>query len=69
MFTAAEAQISGSAPQGYLTYDNNKGGTMVATARNSNLYYLQPQAGCKADASLQNWQQLEAGLKTLLSDK
>jgi hypothetical protein len=58
-----------SAPLGYLTYDNDKGGVMVATARNSSLYYLQPQAGCNADVSLRNWQVLQSGLRTLASDK
>jgi len=58
-----------TAPLGYLTYDSDKGGSMVAIARNSNLYYLQPQAGCKASATLQDWQSLETALKSLVSDK
>jgi hypothetical protein len=65
---AAGCSLS-SAPLGYLTYDNDKGGTVVANARNSNIYYLAPTGGtCKAAASLQNWQALESSLKTSVSD-
>ena len=66
---AAGCSLS-SAPLGYLTYDNDKGGTLVANARNSDLYYLAPTTGtCKAAASLQNWQALESSLKTSVSDQ
>ena len=55
-----------SAPLGYLTYDSDKGGAIVATARNQNLYYLQPTGVCKAEASLQNWQALESSLRSII---
>lgn len=59
-----------SAPLGYLTYDNNKGGTLVANVRNSNLYYLSPTAGsCAAAPSLQTWQALESSLRSAVSDQ
>jgi hypothetical protein len=41
-----------SAPLGTLTYDTDKGGDIVARVGTQNLYYLQPKAGCKADAAI-----------------
>lgn len=55
-----------SAPLGYLTYDNNKGGVVVAHARGSDLYYLKPTVQC--GGTLQDWAGLQKALKTIISD-
>jgi len=56
-----------SAPLGYLTYDSDKGGTKVASARGSNLYYLEPDTKCSAVTSSE-LNSLKAALKSLVSD-
>ncbi len=57
-----------SAPLGHLTYTEGKGGILVASARGSNLYYIEPKGSCSADPSLRNWQKLKEALKTTVSD-
>jgi|GEM_PF-2477381 hypothetical protein len=54
------------APLGYLTYDNDKGGTLVANARSSNLYYIAPKTVCGTSAS--DSDTLKSALKSLTSD-
>ncbi len=55
-----------SAPLGYLTYDNDKGGVVVAHARGSDLYYIKPTVQC--GAALQDWPTLQQALKTIVSN-
>lgn len=57
-----------SAPLGILTYDTDKGGDIVARVGGQNLYYLEPKAGCKADAVLQPLANFKAALGSLISD-
>lgn len=57
-----------SAPLGILTYDIDKGGDIVANVGGKNLYYLEPKAGCKADAALQPLANFKAALGSLISD-
>jgi len=57
-----------SAPLGILTYDSDKGGMVVANTRNSKLYYIKPQPGCKADASFLDWRSLEQSFRGITED-
>lgn len=57
-----------SAPLGYLTYDDNKGGTLVARARNSDLYFIKPDKLCNADERLRDWHTLQNNLSSLVTD-
>ena len=57
-----------TAPLGTLTYDTDKGGTAVATIGNRTLYYLDPKAGCAADATLLPLSELKAALTSFISD-
>lgn len=59
-----------TAPLGYLTYDNDKGGTLVGHAKydSDKLYYIKPDGQCKADTSLQDWRTLENALKSIITD-
>lgn len=61
--TTATCPIS-SAPLGYLTYDSDKGGQKVATARNSDLYYIAPTGTCAAS----NYAALKTALQGLVTD-
>jgi hypothetical protein len=53
-------------PLGYLTYDKDKGGVVVANARGSDLYYIKPAVQC--ETALQDSLVLEQALKTIISD-
>ncbi len=55
-----------SAPLGYLTYDSDKGGVIVAHARGSDVYYIKPTVQC--GGTLQDWSGLQEALKTIISD-
>jgi hypothetical protein len=74
-FSSQRLEVAGcglsAAPLGYLTYDSDKGGTLVASdIRNSSLYYVSPASGvCKANASLQDWQALKSYLTTAVTDQ
>lgn len=57
-----------SAPLGYLTYDNDKGGTRVGHARGSELYYIAPTGQCKVAGAMQNSDTLKGALQSLSFD-
>ena len=57
-----------SAPLGILTYDTDKGGSIVARVKDQNLYYLEPVAGCKAEATLLPLASFKSALSSLVSD-
>lgn len=57
-----------SAPLGYLTYDNDKGGVIVGNARGSNLYYIPPSGQCQVATVSQDWRILQEALKSLVTD-
>lgn len=57
-----------SAPLGYLTYDDNKGGVIVGRARSSDLYYISPSGQCQVATVSQDWHILQEALKSLVTD-
>lgn len=71
VLSSEKAEASGcaknSGPLGYLTYDADKGGTLVASARGSELYYLSPDKTCDAVTS-KDINDLQTALKSLVSD-
>ena len=54
-------------PLGVLTYDRNKGGTLVANARSADLYYIEPTKACSAVTRL-DISTLQSALASLVSD-
>lgn len=54
-------------PLGVLTYDRDKGGTLIANARSTNLYYIEPTKACSAITGL-DISTLQSALESLVSD-
>lgn len=53
---------------GYLTLDADKGGSFVASARGSNLYYIKPSFVCESNISAGAVQDLSSALRYLKTD-
>lgn len=68
MFSTQRLLNEGCYPSslGYLTYDNDKGGIVVAQARGSNLYYIKPSKNCGGESTIQQQQKLQEALKFLV---